>query len=489
MTLRTREDGEEGAADDAHDDEWRRGNDSHLRVRKDALNVERIPMLLFVLLERSSVPVDAQTTTGLLVHVVCTDASPLDIAIDARRSRVLLCGVPLQLPTGIDVNHSVTRSSTSSAALGSAVTLLLALQRDRVSLLRAPRFVAGDGQLAPTSELTRLLCRSCAAPVVDGSSWRRVLPLPSPAWLELTDLWHCRCGHAHVDEQHTHEQHHHEHDEHEHDEHDHDEHEHDDAYNCRNHEHRAARSHRPIHAQPDLLLADSATLLVHSSGVFRDAVLVNRDAPVSHFFGLDVAPEDRGNASLECRQCGVQLGYVADTGVLDLLESNDVRLFTRRISAQSEHFSVKRLLAATLESDVAEDIAFHVQQTQQRRFVVRRRGARFADDKHAVLLLLVLNDDWLAYLMQIDTRDKEELDLAGQLRPHVKLAYRVCDADIDSAIEIERWSRDLRAQTLLYDGAVCDELMRALPAFTNQLPPLLRKFDDMSVGALERSSR
>ena len=45
--------------------------------------------------------------------------------------------------------------------------------------------------------LRNVCCRSCHSTIVDGSNFAKVLPLPSTGWLELSELWNCRCSHSH----------------------------------------------------------------------------------------------------------------------------------------------------------------------------------------------------------------------------------------------------------------------------------------------------
>jgi hypothetical protein len=406
-----------------------------------------------VLIERSSrrdaaVNVHVEKATSIS-HIAATE---LVLELDCAR---------LVLPARVVADQSSIRRDTSNAA-----TLQLALDRGQIARLRAPSIATLDGQLAPLPELTALMCRTCAMTVVNGSTWRRVLPLPSAAWLELTDLWHCRCSHAHMpdgDESH-------------------DPHEHGDAHSCATPSHHARPEHKRIAAQSDLLLVDSSTLLIHTSNLIADAVVVNRADAVAHCFGVELAHDERANVALQCARCSTVLGYVLDNGASDLLDNNDARIFTRRITALSQHYAVRRLLAASVECDVAEDLAFHVKQTQQRRFIVHRRGAT------ATLLVLVLHVEWMSWLAILDTSDSEEIELEGQLRAHVKLAYRVCEPDIDCALEIERWRSELRAQTLEYDASVCDELMRVLHVYNSQLPSSQRALDGLKVAALKRAS-
>lgn len=417
-----------------------------------------------VLVERS-----ARQDAAVNVHVEKSSQSPI-AHIAAHADAICVDRARLRLPARMIAEDasSILRHAPHAAALQ------LALDRAHIARLRAPSIAQLDGQLAPLPELTALLCRGCAARVVDGATWRRVLPLPSPAWLELTDLWHCRCSHAHLpdDEDHGHEGHHDDDDE-------------GDAHSCTVPSHNARPAHSRIGAQADLLLVDASTLLIHTSNLVADALVVDRadSAAVAHCFGVELAHDERANAALRCARCASLLGYVLDNGSSHLLHNNDARIFTRRITAHSQHYAVRRLLAASLECDVAEDLAFHVKQTQQRRFIVHLRGGGTA-----ALLLLVLHVDWLAWLAIVDTGDPEEIELEGQLRPHVKLAYRVCEPDIDCALEIERWRTELRAQTLTYDESVCGELARVLNVYNSQLPSSLRALDGLKVAALKRAS-
>jgi hypothetical protein len=421
---------------------------------------------LNVLIERS-----ARREASVNVQVGRADESQSEIFESVRIHASDKClaeigRVRLRFPCAIDTDASSIRSD------GPCASMLLAVDRANVARLRAPSIAQLDGQLAPLPELTALMCRCCAATVVDGASWRRILPLPSPAWLEMTDLWHCRCSHAHLPDDSNANGHDHDHD------HDHE----GDAHNCTAPAHNARPEHKRIAAQSNLLLVDASTLLIHTSNLIADVVRVNRDDTVAHCFGVELASDERANLALECRRCSTVLGYVLDTDAADLLDNNDARIFTRRITANSQHYAVRRLLAATTECDVAEDLAFHVKQTQQRRFIIHQRGAS------AILLLLVLNVDWMSWLAVLDTDDEEEIELEGQLRPHVKLAYHVCEPDIESALEIERWRSKLHAQALVYDSDVCLDLVRTLNMYNSQLPRSFRELDKVRVSALKRSS-
>jgi hypothetical protein len=75
------------------------------------------------------------------------------------------------------------------------ITMRLATTRN--AKLCAP--VLLDGKLFQASALRSLCCRNCLSRIVDGCSFERVLPLPSPGWLELSELWNCACSHSSED--------------------------------------------------------------------------------------------------------------------------------------------------------------------------------------------------------------------------------------------------------------------------------------------------
>ena len=398
----------------------------------------------------------------LVLHLYwpeCTLNVAYDVSFDSSHVCVQRAGreVRVRIGGGDDTEPRETLDAAECRVLRAPqhnqVTLVLALVPGASALLRAPlqRSGTSGGELVPPSAVDELRCRACDSALVDGSSFERVLPLPSPGWLELSDMWHCKCSHRH---------------------------QHD---TCASDAAPPRRKLAPIDASARLCLVDVAlgTLLVHASCLRRNRVRLVPERTVRHCFGLRTPPElYADNSALECAQCDTVVGYAAS---LDA----DVRLFSRRLTARAAP-GAALLSLFSLESEVASDLCFHVQQAQQHRFIVHVGDDDVDDSATVALLVLVLDADWLAYQSDAD-ESTATLVLSQCLRSHVKLLYRRHRAGtIDDEFELERWQCKLKAQHLHYDSAACDKLVALLAASNSKRPPSMRQLDQMSVATLKK---
>jgi RNase P subunit RPR2 len=73
--------------------------------------------------------------------------------------------------------------------------LTVSIATTRNAQLSAPVLLGGNEPIDP-STIRRLHCAQCRSLLVNGDQFERILPLPSAGWLEMSELWNCKCSHA-----------------------------------------------------------------------------------------------------------------------------------------------------------------------------------------------------------------------------------------------------------------------------------------------------
>lgn len=268
-----------------------------------------------------------------------------------------------------------------------------------------------------------LHCRGCGARLTSEQGFRRVFSLPSPNWLELSDLWTCEAGSF------------------------------------------SGFPRKEIEAREGALMVGHTFLLLHEDDLVAGTLTGSAGSGTETIRDAQTRP-------LACAECAMPMGHQD-------LNSHSVRILQYRVSTSDGASPEDQdpFFAASLESLIAREICAQADSQTTFRFSITGY-----DSKRPLALLRVLNWDTRLWTQSVGPGAETELQTA-RWQSVLKVAFVVETAAIKTLLD--RWTADNRnLETLEFLDDECAQLRDILQRSNAILAPGSNEFQGMQIGFL-----
>jgi len=295
----------------------------------------------------------------------------------------------------------------------------------------------------PFDPVQTLFCRCCDAVLTTGQAFRKILPLPSEHWLELSDLWYC--------------------------------HKEDEFQQF---------SLGEIFPKALVCLVGETYLLINSADLRSNSIDFSPEATYQLVQKLKESNSIKGWHQVMCCRCLCPLGMAAlRCEVRTMPDKKDflcVKLYKYRISTVQCNQTVSSgpFRNETVETKCAKEISALVEARACHRLFVQ---GYLNNQVH--VLLMILNQNSL-----VKTKQDEEGNPKA-LAPMLKVIFFDCIRSVKEEAEktIQLWQSKFAVETITFSDEECYEVLNKLNHINTFLPPSRRYFNGFKIGFLAKT--